>query len=158
MVSQENAFEKSKNPSAFVHKTVGSNNYFILIENNFRILRKWSLNSIHTIMTYGEKTPSCNSLNLLRTHIWSDMIHQYNLPAIKKKQIRTMDKKSTFPLTNLHFLVQLLAKLVEKKIKSQNSYRPIIGSPAAVTIMGFILTICQGQRLKSRAWTHKINT
>ena len=38
-VSQENAFKKSKNPLAFCCKTIGSNNSFILIENNFRFLR-----------------------------------------------------------------------------------------------------------------------
>ena len=30
--------KKRKNPSASVHKTIGSNNYFTLIENNFRFL------------------------------------------------------------------------------------------------------------------------
>ena len=34
-VSQENDFIKSKNPSPFFHKTIGSNNSFTLIENNF---------------------------------------------------------------------------------------------------------------------------
>ena len=38
-VSQENAYKKSYNPSPFLHKTIGSDNYFILIENNFRFLR-----------------------------------------------------------------------------------------------------------------------
>ena len=38
-VSQENAFKKSKNPSPFFRKTVGSNNSFTLIENNFWFLR-----------------------------------------------------------------------------------------------------------------------
>ena len=38
-VSQENAYKKSWNPSPFLHKTVGSNNSFTLIENNFRFLR-----------------------------------------------------------------------------------------------------------------------
>ena len=33
------AFKKSKNPSAFVRKTIGSNNSFTLIENDFRFLR-----------------------------------------------------------------------------------------------------------------------
>ena len=34
-VSQENAFQKSKRPSPFLHKTIGSNNSFTFIENNF---------------------------------------------------------------------------------------------------------------------------
>ena len=38
-VSQENAFKKSKNLFTFLRKTIGSNNYFTLIENNFRFLR-----------------------------------------------------------------------------------------------------------------------
>ena len=38
-VSQENAFKKSKNPSPFLRKTIGSNNDFTLIQNNFRVLR-----------------------------------------------------------------------------------------------------------------------
>ena len=36
-VSQENALKKSKQPSPFLHKTIGSNNCFTLIENNFRL-------------------------------------------------------------------------------------------------------------------------
>ena len=40
LVSQENAFKKSEKPNAFFpRKTIGSNNYFTLIENNFRFLR-----------------------------------------------------------------------------------------------------------------------
>ena len=39
LVSQENAFKKSKNPSPFFHHTIGSDNSFTLIENNFRFLR-----------------------------------------------------------------------------------------------------------------------
>ena len=38
-VSQENVFKKSKNLSAFLCKTIGSNNSFTLIENNFMFLR-----------------------------------------------------------------------------------------------------------------------
>ena len=38
-VSQENAYKKSQNPSPFLHKTIGSDNSFTLIENNFRFLR-----------------------------------------------------------------------------------------------------------------------
>ena len=38
-VSQENAVKKSKNPSPFSRKTIGSSNSFILIANNFRFLR-----------------------------------------------------------------------------------------------------------------------
>ena len=38
-VSQENAFKKSNNPSPFFRKTIGSNNSFTLIENNFMFLR-----------------------------------------------------------------------------------------------------------------------
>ena len=38
-VSQENAFKKSKTPSPFFRNTIGSNNSFTLIKNNFRILR-----------------------------------------------------------------------------------------------------------------------
>ena len=38
-VSQENAYKKSQNRSPFLHKTIGSDNSFILIENNFRFLR-----------------------------------------------------------------------------------------------------------------------
>ena len=38
-VSQENAFKKSKNPSPFSRRTLGLNNYFTLIENNFCFLR-----------------------------------------------------------------------------------------------------------------------
>ena len=44
-VSQENAYKKSQNPSPFLHKTIGSDNSFTLIENNFRFLRYLSLNS-----------------------------------------------------------------------------------------------------------------
>ena len=44
-VSQENAFKKSKNPSPFFRKIIGSNNSFTLIENNFRFLKYQSLNS-----------------------------------------------------------------------------------------------------------------
>ena len=38
-VSQENAFKKSKNPSPLFRKTIGSNNSFTLIENNFRFFK-----------------------------------------------------------------------------------------------------------------------
>ena len=38
-VSQKNAFEKSKTLLPFLLKTIGSNNYFTVIENNFRFLR-----------------------------------------------------------------------------------------------------------------------
>ena len=38
-VSKENAFKESKNLLPFLCKTIGSNNSFTLIENNFRILR-----------------------------------------------------------------------------------------------------------------------
>ena len=38
-VSQETAYEKSKNLSLFCVKTIGSDNFFTLIENNFRFLR-----------------------------------------------------------------------------------------------------------------------
>ena len=38
-VSQENAFKKSKNLLAFVHKTIGSNKSFTLDENNFRFFK-----------------------------------------------------------------------------------------------------------------------
>ena len=38
-VPQENAFKKSKNPSPVFLKSIGSNNYFTLIENNFWFLR-----------------------------------------------------------------------------------------------------------------------
>ena len=38
-VSQVNAFKKSKNPSPFFRKTIGSNNSFTLIENNFMFFR-----------------------------------------------------------------------------------------------------------------------
>ena len=34
-VSQEKCYKKSKNPSPFFRKTIGSNNSFIPIENNF---------------------------------------------------------------------------------------------------------------------------
>ena len=45
-VSQEKCYKKSKNPSPiFFRKTIGSNNSFTLIENNFRFLRWRSLNS-----------------------------------------------------------------------------------------------------------------
>ena len=37
-VSQENAYKKSSNPSPFLHKTIGSDNSFTLIENNFKFL------------------------------------------------------------------------------------------------------------------------
>ena len=38
-VSQENAYKMSLNPLPFFHLTIGSDNSFTLIENNFRILR-----------------------------------------------------------------------------------------------------------------------
>ena len=38
-VPLENAYKKSKNPSPFLHKAIGSDNSFNLIENNFRFLR-----------------------------------------------------------------------------------------------------------------------
>ena len=38
-VSQENVFKKSTNPSPFFRRTIGSNNSFTLIENNFWLLR-----------------------------------------------------------------------------------------------------------------------
>ena len=38
-VSLENTFKKNKTPSPLFRKTIGSNNYFTLIENNFRFLR-----------------------------------------------------------------------------------------------------------------------
>ena len=38
-VAKENALKKSKNPSAFLPKAIGSNNSFTLIENNFRFFR-----------------------------------------------------------------------------------------------------------------------
>ena len=44
-VFQENAFKKSKNPSPFLCKTIGSNTSITLIENHFRFLRQRSLNS-----------------------------------------------------------------------------------------------------------------
>ena len=39
-VSQDNAFKKSKYPSAFLRKTIGSSNSFTLIENNFSFLKR----------------------------------------------------------------------------------------------------------------------
>ena len=39
-VSQENAFKKSENPSAFFRNTIDSNNSLTLIENNFRFLSR----------------------------------------------------------------------------------------------------------------------
>ena len=39
LVSQENAYKKSKTRRPFLHKTVGSGNSFTLIENNSRFLR-----------------------------------------------------------------------------------------------------------------------
>ena len=36
---KENAYKKSKNPSPFFRKTIGSNKSFTLIENNFKFLR-----------------------------------------------------------------------------------------------------------------------
>ena len=36
-VSQENAFEKSKNPSPFSRKTISLDNSFTLTENNFSV-------------------------------------------------------------------------------------------------------------------------
>ena len=44
LVFQENAFKKSNNLSAFFfffffHKTIGSNNSFIPIENNFQVFK-----------------------------------------------------------------------------------------------------------------------
>ena len=40
LVSQENAFKKSKNSSPFFfHKTIGLNISFIPVKNNFRFLR-----------------------------------------------------------------------------------------------------------------------
>ena len=38
-VSQENTFKKSKNPSPFFRRTIGSNNSFTLIENKFLIFK-----------------------------------------------------------------------------------------------------------------------
>ena len=38
-VSQEKCYKKSKNPSPSFRKTIGSNNSFTLIENNFKFLR-----------------------------------------------------------------------------------------------------------------------
>ena len=39
LVSQKNAYKKSSNPLPFLDKTIGSDNSFTLIENNFRFLR-----------------------------------------------------------------------------------------------------------------------
>ena len=64
-VSQENAYKKSQNPSPFLHKTIGSDNSFTLIENNFRFLRYLSLNSREQYtMAYGLKACSCHPLIL----------------------------------------------------------------------------------------------
>ena len=62
-VFQENAFKKSKNPSAFLRKAEGSNNCLTLIENNFKLFRYRSLNSKkqYTI-GYGQNTSSCDPL------------------------------------------------------------------------------------------------
>ena len=38
-VSQENAFKKSKKPSPFFCKIIGSNNSFTLIKSSFRFVR-----------------------------------------------------------------------------------------------------------------------
>ena len=38
-VSQESVYKKSKNPSPFFRKTIGSYNYSTLTENNFRFLK-----------------------------------------------------------------------------------------------------------------------
>ena len=52
-VSKENAFEKSKNLLPFFLKTIGSNNSFTLIENNFRFLRS---NLLFLTMSKGINT------------------------------------------------------------------------------------------------------
>ena len=39
LVSQDNAFKKSKDPSAFVRKTLGSNNPFTPIENDLKVFK-----------------------------------------------------------------------------------------------------------------------
>ena len=44
-VSRESAFKKSRNPSAFVRKTISSNNSFTLIKNDLWFLRYRRLNS-----------------------------------------------------------------------------------------------------------------
>ena len=38
-VAEENVSNKSKHPSPFLYKTIGSNDSFTLIENNFRFSR-----------------------------------------------------------------------------------------------------------------------
>ena len=45
-VSNENAYKKSKHPSPFLKKTIGSNNSFTLIENKLRFSRYLSFNSM----------------------------------------------------------------------------------------------------------------
>ena len=56
--------KKNPNPSPFFfHKTIGSNNPFTQIENNFRFLRWRSLNSRWQYsMAYGQNAPSCDPL------------------------------------------------------------------------------------------------
>ena len=76
-VSRENAFKRlkeSKNPSAFLRKTIGSNYSFTLIENNFRLLRYRSLNSRlpHT-MAYVHSALSCDPLSA----IWIPLILKF---------------------------------------------------------------------------------
>ena len=88
-VSQENAFKKSKTPSAFILKTIGSNNSFALFENNFRFLRLQSLNSRYQYtMAYGQNAPSCEPLSycpinsILPDHNGPSSTKQHMLPGI----------------------------------------------------------------------------
>ena len=63
-VSQENAFKKSKNPSLFLAKTIGSNISFTLIENNFRFLRLVEFN-VTVNYGLGQNASSCKPLMCL---------------------------------------------------------------------------------------------
>ena len=62
-VSQENAFEKSKISSFFFRKTIGlrSNNSFILIEHNFRLVFEKEIFEFKVgpnSLAYGQNAPS----------------------------------------------------------------------------------------------------
>ena len=69
-VSQENDSKKSKHPLPFLHETKGSNNSFILVENNFRFLRKIAKFEYKVTVHYGlwQNASSCDPLNYVRPY------------------------------------------------------------------------------------------
>ena len=122
LVSQEMLVKRAKPIAFFSRNTIGSNNSFTLIENNFRFLRLWSLNSIH----YG-LWAKCTQLWLLNMemslHVLNNKTCMYNYSPTHTTNIHSLWIWSNFHCTLCYYSYHpLLALYCEKKCKRSCSF------------------------------------